>query len=156
MTVEVEVRIRVSALSGLFFTGAVVDLSTELWWCCICLCIVLVLAAVYGIILIQCLHIVRVLSVTLLPFIISAGYPKCCQTNHLKVAGASSTVIRVFSDVILAAYGCFPCFPSFSSSSSFPSPSLGSGRLDVAKAHYCPYRPQIEVWIAHKSRETDF
>ena len=100
--------------------------------------------------------IVRVLSVTLLPFIISAGYPKCCQTNHLKVAGASSTVIRVFSDVILAAYGCFPCFPSFSSSSSFPSPTLGSGSLDVAKAHYCPYRPQKEVWIALKSRETDF
>ena len=88
------------------------------------------------------------------PFIISAGYPKCCQTNDLKVAGASSTVIRVFSDVILAAYGGFLCFPSFPS--SFPSPSLGSGRLDVAKAHYCPYRPQIEVWIAHKSRETDF
>ncbi|CAL8404531.1 unnamed protein product [Boreogadus saida] len=32
----------------------------------------------------------------------------------------------------------------------------GSGRLDVSKAHYCPYRPQIEVWIAQKSRETDF
>ena len=44
----------------------------------------------------------------------------------------------------------------FSSSSSFPSPSLGSGRLDLAKAHYCPHRSQIEVWIAHKSRETDF
>ena len=149
---EVEVRIRVSALSGLFFTGAVVDLSTELWWCCICLCIVLVFAAVYGIIFIQCLHIVRVLSVTLLPFIISAGYPKCCQTNDLKFAGASTTVILVFS-AILAVYDCFRGFPS---SSAFPSPSLGSCSLDVAKAHYGPHRTQIEVWIAQKSRETDF
>ena len=66
------------------------------------------------------------------------------------MAGASSTVIPVFSDVILAA--C--CFPSSSSSSSFPSPALGSGRLDVAKAYYCPHRSQIEVWIAHKSHET--
>jgi len=56
----------------------------------------------------------------------------------LKVAGASSVVIPVFSDVILAA-----C--SFSSSSPFPSPSSGSGRLDVTKAHYCPHRSQREV-----------
>ena len=41
-----------------------------------------ILATVHGIIFIQCLHIVRVLSVTLLTFIISAGYPKCCQTNE--------------------------------------------------------------------------
>ena len=126
---------------SVFFTGAEADLSTELWWCCIWLRIVLVLPAVYGIIFIQCLHIVCVLSVTLLPFIISAGYPKCCQTDDLKVAGASSMVIPVFSDVILAA--C--CFPSFSSSSSFPSPSLGSGRLDVANAHYFPHRSQVEA-----------
>jgi len=84
------------------------------------------------------------LSVTLLPFIISAGYPKCCQTHDLKVAGESSMVILAFSNIILPA--------SFSSSSSFPSPALGSGRQDVAKAHYCRHRSQIEVWIAHKDR----
>ena len=84
----------------------------------------------YGIIFIQCSYIVRVLSVTLLPFITSSGDPKCCQTNDLKVA--SSALIPVFSHVILAA-----C------SSSSSSPSLGSGRLDVAKAHYCPHRSQI-------------
>jgi len=42
-----------------------------------------ILAAVYGIIFIQFLDIVRVLSVTLLPFIISAA--KMLPTNDLKV-----------------------------------------------------------------------
>ena len=78
-----------------------------------------ILATVYGFIFIQCLHTVHVLSVTLMPFVISAGYPKCCQTNDLKVAGASSMVIRYFHS---------GCLPSSSSSSS-----LGSGRLDVPK-----------------------
>ena len=82
---------RVVCPFNVFVAGAVV--SRELWWCCKCFCIVLVLAAVYGIFFLQCLHIVFVLSVTLSPFIISAGKPKCCHTNDLKVAGGSSIVI---------------------------------------------------------------
>ena len=47
---EVEVRICLSeCFLCVFFTGAVVELSTALWWCCKCVCIVLVLDALYGI-----------------------------------------------------------------------------------------------------------
>ena len=60
-----------------------------------------------------------------------------------------------FRTQLMAAFDASPASP--------PSPPLlfhllflGSGRLDVAKAHYCPHRRQIEVWMAHKSRETDF
>ncbi len=71
----------------------VAGFSRELWWFCMCFCIVLVLAAVYGIVFLQCLHIVFVLSVTLSPFLISTGKPKCCHTNYLNVAGGSSILI---------------------------------------------------------------
>lgn len=85
-----------------------------------CLCIVLILAAVYGTIFLQCLHIVLVLSVNRLLFIFSTGYPKCCQTNKLKVAEASSMLI--FSD-------CCSCFPF----------------LHIT----APHRSQTEAWIAY-------
>lgn len=80
---------QLSALSGLFnalFTGAV-DFRREPWWFCKCPCMVPVLAAAYGNTFSQCLHIVRLLSVTLLPFMISTGNPKCCRANGLTVAG---------------------------------------------------------------------
>ncbi len=72
------------------FVTCAAGFSRELWWFCMCFCIVLVLAAVYGIVFLQCLHIVFVLSVTLSPFLISTGKPKCCHTNDLNVAGVSS------------------------------------------------------------------
>ncbi len=73
----------------LMFSSRAAGFSRELWWFCMCFCIVLVLAAVYGIVFLQCLHIVFVLSVTLSPFLISTGKPKCCHTNNLNVAGGS-------------------------------------------------------------------
>ncbi len=75
------------------FVTCAAGFSRELWWFCMCFCIVLVLAAVYGIVFLQCLHIVFVLSVTLSPFLISTGKPKCCHTNDLNVAGGSSILI---------------------------------------------------------------
>ena len=54
-----------SGLSVFFFTGTA-ELSRELWWVCRCLCIVFVLATVYVTIFLPCLHIVRILSVSLL------------------------------------------------------------------------------------------
>ncbi len=66
----------------------------------LCFCIVLVLAAVSGVVFLQCLHIVFVLSVTLSPFLISTGKPKCCHTNDLNVAGGSSILISPSRDDI--------------------------------------------------------
>ncbi len=77
-------------LLSVLLTG--VAFSKELWLFSKCLCIVLVLAEVYGISFLQCLHFVFVLSVIILPFLISTGKPKCCHTNDLNVAGASSIV----------------------------------------------------------------
>lgn len=55
-----------------------------------CLCIVPVSAALYGTVFSECLHIVRGLSVTLSPFIVSTRYPKCSHINNLRVAGVYS------------------------------------------------------------------
>ncbi len=85
-----------------FVTGAA-GFSRELWWFCMCFCIVLVLAAVYGIVFLQCLHIVFVLSVTLSPFLISTGKPKCCHTNDLNVAGGSSILISPSRSIMLTS-----------------------------------------------------
>ncbi len=63
----------------------------------------LVLAAVYGIVFLQCLHIVFVLSVTLSPFLISTGKPKCCHTNDLNVAGGSSILISPSRSIMLTS-----------------------------------------------------
>ncbi len=63
----------------------------------------LVLAAVYGIVFLQCLHIVFVLSVTLSPFLISTGKPKCFHTNHLNVAGGSSILISPSRSIMLTS-----------------------------------------------------
>ncbi len=85
------------------FVTCAAGFSRELWWFCMCFCIVLVLAAVYGIVFLQCLHIVSVLSVTLLPFLISTGKPKCCHINDLNVAGGSSILISPSRSIMLTS-----------------------------------------------------
>ncbi len=85
------------------FVTCAAGFSRELWWFCMCFCIVLVLAAVYGIVFLQCLHIVFVLSVTLSPFLISTGKPKCCHTNDLNVAGGSSILISPSRSIMLTS-----------------------------------------------------
>ncbi len=92
LTVE-EMQRHLELFALLMFSSRAAGFSSELWWFCMCFCIVLVLAAVYGIVFLQCLHIVFVLSVTLSPFLISTGKPKCCHTNDLNVAGGSSILI---------------------------------------------------------------
>ncbi len=85
------------------FSSRAAGFSRELWWFCMCFCIVLVLAAVYGIVFLQCLHIVFVLSVTLSPFLISTGKPKCCHTHYLNVAGGSSILISPSRSIMLTS-----------------------------------------------------
>ncbi len=85
------------------FVTCAAGFSRELWWFCVCFCIVLVLAAVYGIVFLQCLHIVFVLSVTLSPFLISTGKPKSCHTNYLNVAGGSSILISPSRSIMLTS-----------------------------------------------------
>ena len=78
-------HVHLSCLS-VFSSQPWVTLAETLWFCRF-LCIVLQLATVYDTFLLRCLHIVLVLSVSLLPFIYRS--PKGCHTNNLKVAGAS-------------------------------------------------------------------
>ncbi len=85
------------------FVTCAAGFSRELWWFCMCFCIVLVLAAVYGIVFLQCLHIVFVSSVILSPFLISTGKPKCCHTNDLNVAGGSSILISPSRSIMLTS-----------------------------------------------------
>ncbi len=66
------------------FVTCAAGFSRELWWFCMCFCIVLVLATVYGIVFLQCLHIVFVLSVTLSPFLISTGKTKMLPHKWFK------------------------------------------------------------------------
>ncbi len=85
------------------FVTCAAGFSRELWWFCMCFCIVLVLATVYSIVFLQCLHIVFVSSVTLSPFLISTGKPKCCHTNDLNVAGGSSILISPSRSIMLTS-----------------------------------------------------
>ncbi len=51
----------------------------------------------------HCFHIVFVSSVTLSPFLISTGKPKCCHTNDLNVAGGSSILISPSRSIMLTS-----------------------------------------------------
>ncbi len=101
MVEEMQRHLELFAL--LMFSSRAAGFSRELWWFCMCFCIVLVLAAVSGIVFLQCLHIVFVLSVTLSPFLISTGKPKCCHTNDLNVAGGSSILISPSRSIMLTS-----------------------------------------------------
>ncbi len=101
MVEEMQRHLELFAL--LMFSSRAAGFSRELWWFCMCFCIVLVLAAVYGIVFLQCLHIVFVLSVTLSPFLISTGKPKCCTHNYLNVAGGSSILISPSRSIMLTS-----------------------------------------------------
>ncbi len=69
---------RVVCPFNVFITCAA-GFSRELWWFCMCFCIVLVLAAVYGIVFLQCLHIVFVLSHS---FVVSYFHRKTKMLPH--------------------------------------------------------------------------
>ncbi len=84
------------------FVTCAAGFSRELWWFCMCFCIVLVLAAVYGIVFLQ-FYILCSSCLSLFRRFLFPPENQIVATNDLNVAGGSSILISPSRSIMLTS-----------------------------------------------------